>query len=132
MSFSVDLIGHSADTCDGCLLLGYIGCFKPVSLDGPSPKHLLGEDISVDILTLESTKPVDEHSKFQGWGDWETLMNEPLHSAILSGEIDRRRRRTVDDDDDDDDDDEVVECPRYKEGYATISEYTLSGKSSFR
>ena len=130
----LDLIGHSDDICADCLSLGYIGCLEPVSLDSPSsgPEPFLGKDSPVDLLTLESTKPVDEHSKFQGWGDWETLMNEPLHSAILSGEIDRRRRRTVDDDDDDDDDDEVVECPRYKEGYATISEYTLSGKSSFR
>ena len=101
----------------------------PVSLDGPGPRpeRFLGKDSPVDPLTLESAKPVDEHSKFHRWDDWETLMNEPLHSTILYGEIDRGRGRTVFDDYG-----EVVECPRSKKGYTTISEYTLSGKSSFR
>ena len=119
MSQSADIIGHSNDTCDDCLSFGYIGCLEPVSLDGtgPSHEHFLGKDSPVDLLTLESTKPVDEHRKFEGWGDWETLMNEPLHSAILSGEIDHTRKRV---------------CSRSEKGYTTISEYTLSGKSSFR
>ena len=127
MSHSADIIGHRKDVCEICLSLGYISCLEPVSLDGtgPSHEHFLGKDSPVDLLTLESTKPVDEHRKFEGWGDWETLMNEPMHSAILSGKIDRRRGRTVDDD-------KVVACSRSKKGYATISEYTLSGKSSFR
>jgi hypothetical protein len=119
VSQSVDIIGHSNDTCGDCLSFGYIGCLEPGSLDGtgPSPEPFLGKDTPVDLLTLESAKPVDEYSKFEGWGDWETLMNEPLHSAILSREIDYRRK---------------IGCSRYEKGYTTISEYTLSGKSPFR
>ena len=118
MSQSADIIGHSNDTCDNCLSFGYIGCLEPVSLDGPgsSPEPFLGKDSPVDLLTLESTKPVDEHRKFEGWGDWETLMNEPLHSTILYGERDSRVKGN---------------CSRLKRIEATISEYTPFGKSSF-
>src|ERR1700678_1971213 len=92
VSQSADIIGHSNDTCDNCLSFGYIGCLEPVSLDGPgsSPEPFLGKDSPVDLLTLESTKPVEEHTKFEGWADWESLMNEPLHSPILYGERDSR------------------------------------------
>ena len=86
-------------------------------MDSPSSKPFLGKDSPVDLSTLESTRPIDEHHKFQGWGDWEALMKEPLHSAILSGEIDRRRKMI---------------CSRLEKGDGSISEYTLSGKSSFR
>jgi hypothetical protein len=119
-SHSIDIVGHSTDTCGDCLSLGYIGCLEPLSLDSPSPspssKPFLGKDSPTDLLTLESTNPVDEHRKFQGWGDWETLMKELLHSAILSGEVDSPKMR----------------CSRCGEEEATISEYTLPGKSSFR
>jgi hypothetical protein len=119
VSQSADIIGHSNDTCDDCLSFGYIGCLEPVSLDGhiSSPKPFLGKDSQAGFLTLESTRPVDEHRKFQGWGDWEALVKEPLHSAILSGKVDSRRKGR---------------CSRSEKGYTTISEYTLSGKSSFR
>ena len=119
MSQSADIIGHSNDTCDDCLSFGYIGCLEPVSLDGhiSSPKPFLGKDSQAGFLTLESTRPVDEHRKFQGWGDWEALVKEPLHSAILSGKIDYRQKSG---------------CSRSEKGYTTISKYTLSGKSSFR
>jgi hypothetical protein len=115
----LDLIGHSDDICADCLSLGYIGCLEPVSLDSPSsgPEPFLGKRSPVDLLALESTRPVDEPSKFQGWGDWEALMKEPLHSAILSGEMHRRRK---------------MRCSRSRNKAATISKYTLSGKSSFR
>jgi hypothetical protein len=93
---------------------GYLNCLEPVSLDGPSPSP----NGLVDLLTLEAIRPVDNHSKFQGWGDWETLMNEPVHNAILFGMIDPSQK---------------LACPRSRHGDAiTVSEYTLSGKSSLR
>ena len=99
-------------------MAGYIGCSEPISLGDPSPnpEPFLGEDIPVDLLTLESMEPIDAYSKFQGWGDWEVLVDEPLHSAILSGQ----------------DDHDWTECSRTEKGEATISEYILSGKSWFR
>jgi hypothetical protein len=116
VSHSVDLIGHSDDTCVHCLSSGYVDCFESVSLDRPRPKPLPSKDGPADLLTLESTKSVDEDSKFRGWSDWETLANEPLHTAILSG-IDRSAK---------------ARCLRSINGDAIISEYTLFGKSSFR
>jgi hypothetical protein len=117
VTHSVDLIGRSDDTCAYCLSSGYINCFESVLLDGPRPKPLLSKDVPVDLLTLESTKSIDEDSKFRGWSDWETLADEPLHSIILSGEIDHDRD---------------VQCLRFRKGDAIISEYSLFGKSSFR
>jgi len=115
----IDLIGPSANTCEHCLLSGYLRCLEPVSLDGlgPNPNPFLGEDSPIDLLTLESTRPIDGYRNFQGWGDWETLMKEPLHSAILSRQIVFGH---------------ALNCSRLKKGDATISEYALSGKSSFR
>ena len=83
---------------------------------GSSAEPPLGKDGPVDLLTLESTKPVDEHRKFEGWNDWDTLMNEPLHSDILYGEMVYKPIR---------------KCSRFRKGEATISECTLFGKSSF-
>jgi hypothetical protein len=119
VSHSAYILGHSNDTCELCLSLGYIGCLEALSLDdpSPSPKSSGDNDITVDLLTLESTRPADEHNKFQGWGDWETLMKDPLHSAILSQ---NKYRRTT------------VKCLRYRSDGATVDEHTLSGKSSFR
>jgi len=94
-------------------MAGYIGCSGPISLGDPNPEPFLGKDIPVDLLTLESTEPIDAYSKFQGWGDWEALVDEPLHSAILSGQVNHS----------------WGECSRTDKGEATISEYTLSGKS---
>jgi hypothetical protein len=99
--------------------LGYIGCLLPFSLGipAPNPEPSLGEMDLADLLTLESIKSSDMQKEFRGWGDWETLMKESLHSAILSGEINRRWK---------------MGCIRSEKGAATISEDTLSGKSSFR
>jgi hypothetical protein len=104
-------------TCWSCLLAGYIDCSEPVSLGDPSPnpEPFLGKDLPVDLLTLESTEPIDAYSKFQAWGDWEALVDEPLHSAILSGWTNHS----------------YIACSRAAKGAATISEYTLSGKSWF-
>jgi hypothetical protein len=113
----IDLIGPSADACGCCLSLGYLGCLELTPLGGPSPNPFLHEDGPIDLLMVESTGPIDEHSKFRGWGDWETLMKEPMHSAILAKE-----RAFWQD----------MYCTRLEKGDATISEYTLSGKSSFR
>jgi hypothetical protein len=115
MSHSTDLIGDSHNTCTSCLYSGYIDCLDFVSLDPLVPTPLLGKDGSFDLLTLESTNSFDNHSKFRGWSDWETLANEPLHSTILSG-MDRRPK---------------ARCSRSR-GDAIISEYTLFGKLSFR
>jgi hypothetical protein len=118
-SHSTDIIRLSNGTCKHCFSSGYISCLKPLSLDGPSPspESLLGKDSAGGLLTLESTNPADEHSKFRGWGDWETLRNEPLHSDILNGKIGDVWEQA---------------CSRFILEGATISEYTLSGKPSFR
>jgi hypothetical protein len=109
VSHSTDLIGHSKDTCEPCLHSGYIDCFESASLDGPFPEPLPDEDGPVGLLTLESTKSIDEDSKFRGWSDWGTLVNDPLHSIILSGEIERPWK---------------FKCSRFRNGVATISKYT--------
>jgi hypothetical protein len=94
-------------------MAGYIDCSESVLLGEPSPESFLGKDISMDLLALESTEPIDAYRKFQGWSDWEALVDEPLHSAILSGQVHHG----------------WVGCSRTGKGYATISEYTLSGES---
>ena len=85
-------------------------------MDNHRPERPLIENHPVDLFWLESTKPIDEHSKFRGWSDWEALVKEPLHNFFLSGNIRYAPKRG---------------CSRAKKGDATISEYTLSGKSSF-
>jgi hypothetical protein len=72
------------------------------------------KDVPVDLLTLESTKPVDKHRQFRGWSRWKKLANEPLHRAILSGERYIPRE---------------MGCLRCDQGNIIISKYTLFGKS---
>jgi hypothetical protein len=112
VSHSADLIGHNDYTCEPCLYSGYINCFESVSLDGPRPEPLPGKDGPVDLLTLESTKTVDEDSKFREWGDWESRVKE-LHRRIEMY-INRKWK-----------------CSRFEKGGAIISKYALFGESSF-
>jgi hypothetical protein len=112
-----DLLGHSNVACAGCLYEGYLNCLKPVSLNDLTSEPHLNEVSPVELLTLESTNPVDKYDKFQGWSDWETLTTQLEDRANLSKQVFVYGSGT---------------CLRFKKGNAFISRYTLSGKWSFR
>jgi hypothetical protein len=71
------------------------------------------KDVPADLLTLESTKPVDKDGKFRGWSDWETLVNDPMHMNVLTAGLTFRDKG----------------CSRSQQVNIIISKYTLFGKS---